>query len=163
MFRWLILFNSLLIAFLGRKKKINKLHLFPVLEKRRKSHRLTNNSIFFFSTLQSGFGVRISAFLWPSWEFWSPGSCGWPSTLCRFPLPVEEEESERGLGTAGEGGGFWWLTLCLGGESSCSGGNEADPSWRPSFWLCSSRAFSRWSCCLVFFTGRRRWGSNRSR
>lgn len=125
-------------------------------------HRLTNNSIFFFSNLQSGFGGRTSAFLWPSQEFSSPNSLGWFSIPCGFPTPTGEV-SVRGLGgVGGEICGFWVLNLCFGAESSCSGGNEVDPSWSPSFWLCSWRAFSRWSCCRVFFAGRRRCASKGS-
>lgn len=126
------------------------------------SYRLTNNSTFFFSNLQSGFGGRISTLLWPSWEFSSPSSFGWLSMPCGCPSPTGEVRV-KWLGRVGEEkGGFWTLTLCFGAESSCSGSNEVDPSWSPSFWLCSTRAFSRWSCCRLFFVGRRRCGSNGS-
>lgn len=125
-------------------------------------YRLTNNSTFFFSILQSGFGGRTSTFLWLSWAFSSPSSPGCLSIPCGFPSPTGEV-SVRGLGGTGrEECGFGLLKLDFGAESSCSGGTEGDPSWSPSFWLCSWRAFSRWSCCRLFFTGRRRCGSNGS-
>lgn len=108
-------------------------------------YRLTNNSTFFFSTLEFGFAGRVWPLSLPLQGSTGVTSFCWSRLSFCFSSPAE--------GGWGGGIGCWgWQGLCFGTESNCSGGTEAAPPCSPSFWHCCWRAFSRCNCFRLLFT-----------